>query len=308
MDASTTVDFPGRTLEMPPWKTIASHAGAALIALIFLVSGVWKITDPFGAQRLMEEFLVPPQFSLPLTLALAIGETFGGALILVPRFRRWGASILSLLLVAFMVYVGIHYAQLVGKDCSCFPIVKRAVNPAFFLEDGVMLLFAIVAGLWARPSISKRSAAVVLGAVAVFAMVSYGYAYTHLTGTKAPESITVDGKPYSLQHGHIFLFFYDPNCGHCDAAARAMSKLNWKSDVRIVAIPTQQPRFAAAFLRETGLKAVTSLDLELLKKVFPLPGDPPYGVVLENGRERGPVPHYEDNEPADTLRKLGFIE
>ena len=45
----------------------------------------------------------------------------------------------------------------------------------------------------------------------------------HQTGTKAPDSITVDGKPYSLQHGKIFLFFYDPNCGHCDAAARTMS-------------------------------------------------------------------------------------
>src|SRR5579862_523079 len=307
MNASTAADFPGRALEMPHWKTIASHIAAALIALIFLVSGVWKITDPYGVQRLMEEFLVPAQFSLPLTLALAVGETFGGVLILVPRFRRWGAWILSLLLVAFMVYIGIHYSQLVGKDCSCFPIVKRAINPAFFFEDGAMLLAAIVAGVWARPSGSKRSAAVVLAAVAVFAAASYGYAFTHLTGTKAPESITVDGKPYSLQHGHIFLFFYDPNCGHCDAAARAMSKLQWKPEVTIIGIPTQQPRFAAAFLRDTGLKALTSLDLDMLKKVFPF-GDPPYGVILENGRERGPVPHYEGNEPADTLRKAGFIE
>jgi uncharacterized membrane protein YphA (DoxX/SURF4 family) len=307
MDASTTADFPGRTLEMPPWKSIASHTGAALMALIFLVSGVWKITDPFGWQHMMEEFLVPVQFSMPLTLLVGLGEISGGALILVPRFRRWGSWILSALLVSFMVYIGIHYSQLVGKDCSCFPIVKRAVNPAFFLEDGIMLLAAIVAGLWARPSSSKRSAAVVLGAVAVFAAVSYGYAYTHLSGTKAPETITVDGKPFSLQHGHIFLFFYDPNCGHCDAAARAMSKLHWKSDVTIVGIPTQMPRFAAAFLRDTGLKAVTSLDLDVLKKVFPF-GDPPYGVLLESGRERVPVSHYEENEPADTLRKAGFID
>ena len=86
-----------------------------------------------------------------------------------------------------------------------------------------------------------------------------------------------------------------------------MSKLTWKSDVTIVGIPTQQPRFAAAFLRDTGLKAVTSLDLDMLKKVFPF-GDPPYGVLLENGRERVPVAHYEENEPADTLRKAGFID
>jgi uncharacterized membrane protein YphA (DoxX/SURF4 family) len=307
MNASTTAEFPGRALEMPPWKTVVSHIGATLLAILFLVSGVWKITDPFGWQHMMEEFLVPVQFSMPLTLLVGMGEISGGALILIPRFRRWGSWILSALLVSFMVYIGIHYSQLVGKDCSCFPVVKRAVNPAFFLEDGIMLAMAVVAGVWARPSTSKRSAAAVLGAVAVFAAVSYGYSYTHLTGTKAPETITVDGKPYNLQHGRIFLFFYDPNCGHCDAAARAMSKLHWKNDITIVGIPTQQPRFAAAFLRDTGLKAVTSLDLDMLKKIFPF-GDPPYGVLLESGREKAPVPHYEESEPADTLRKNGFIE
>ena len=88
-----------------------------------------------------------------------------------------------------------------------------------------------------------------------------------------------------------------------------MAKLYWKSDVTIVGIPTTEPRFAPAFVRETGLKAVVSLDLDQLKKVFPLPGDPPYGVVLDNAGEQGPVPHYEEgNEPADTLRKLGVIE
>ena len=73
-----------------------------------------------------------------------------------------------------------------------------------------------------------------------------------------------------------------------------------------IAIPTQAQRFAAAFLRDTGLKAQTSLDLDPLKKIFPF-GDPPYGIALDNGHEIGPVPHYEASEPADTLRKLGFI-
>ncbi len=90
MDASTTADFSGRTLEMPPWKAIASHTGAALMALIFLVSGVWKITDPFGWQHMMEEFLVPAQFSMPLTLLVGLGEISGGALIQEPQRRNRG--------------------------------------------------------------------------------------------------------------------------------------------------------------------------------------------------------------------------
>ena len=106
----------------------------------------------------------------------------------------------------------------------------------------------------------------------------------------------------------MFLFFYDPNCGHCDEAARGMAKLHWKSDVTIIGIPTTMPRFAPAFIRDTGFKMQTSLDLDPLKKVFPF-GDPPYGIALENGRERGPVAHYNEGaEPADSLRKLGLIE
>jgi uncharacterized membrane protein YphA (DoxX/SURF4 family) len=306
MDASSTVALP-RTLELPPWKSVVNHFAALVVAVLLIVAGVWKAIDPFVWSRMVEQLLVPPQFSIPLTLALAVGETFAGVMILVPRFRRWGAWLASLLLVVFMIYIGIHYNALIGRDCSCFPWVKRAIGPMFFVEDAAMLAAALIAGLWARPSVSLRSAAVVLGTVAVFAGVSYGAAVTHQSGTKAPETITVDGKPYSLEHGRIFLFFYDPNCSHCDAAARAMAKMHWKSDVTLIGIPTVMPRFAAAFVHDTGMNLLTSLDVDKLKAVFPF-GDPPYGVVLENGREKGPVAHYDDAEPAETLRKLGVIE
>lgn len=307
MSATTAAEFPGRSVEMPAWKTIAGHVSAVLVAILFLSSGIWKITDPIIWAKNLEEFLVPTWLSTPGTLALATGETLCGVLILIPRFRRWGSWLASLLLVVFMIWVGWHYTALAGKDCSCFPIVKRSVGPLFFPEDGAMLLFAILAGLWARPSSSLRGALAILAAVAVFAGASYGYALSHLTGTKAPDSITVDGQPFSLQHGRIFLFFYDPNCGHCDAAARTMAKFHWKDDVTIIGIPTENPRFAASFVHDTGIKARTSLDLDLLKKVFPF-GDPPYGVALDGGREIGPVPHYDGPEPEATLRKLGFID
>jgi hypothetical protein len=307
MDASSSTATLPQTLELPPWKSVAGHVAAFAVALLFVVGGVWKAIDPFAWSRMVEQLLVPAQLSIPLTLLLAVGETFSGVLILVPRFRRWGACLASLLLVVFMIYIGINYHALIGRDCSCFPWVKRAIGPAFFAEDAAMLLAAIVAGLWARQAGTLRSAAVVLGAVAVFAGVSYGAAVAKQTGTKAPDAITVDGKPYSLQHGRIFLFFYDPNCSHCDAAARGMAKLNWKSDVTRIGIPTTMPQFAPAFVRETGMSMLTSYDLAPLKAVFPF-GDPPYGVVLENGREQGVVPHYEEAEPAATLRKLGLID
>lgn len=292
---------------MPAWKSVASHIAALAVALLFLTAGIWKMTDPYAWSRMVEDLRVPYQLSMYATLALAISETLAGALILFPKFRRWGAALSTLLLVVFMIYIGINYSALVGKECSCFPWVKRTIGPGFFAGDAAMLVAALLAGWWSRPATGLRQAAGILALIAVATGTSYAFATAHLSGTKAPDSITVDGKPFSLEHGRIFLWFYDPQCGHCQEAAEHMAKYNWKSDVTIIAIPTNQPRWAQGFLTDTGLKAKTSTDLDLLKKTFPF-GDPPYGVLLENGRERAPVPHYDLPEPADTLRKLGLID
>jgi uncharacterized membrane protein YphA (DoxX/SURF4 family) len=288
-------------------KTYASHIAAFAVALLFLTAGIWKMTQPFTWARMVEDLRVPYQLSLLATLALAVSETTAGALVLFPKFRRWGAALAGLLLIVFMIYIGINYSALLGKECSCFPWVKRTIGPGFFEGDALMLLAAAIAGWWSRPPEGVRRAAMVLGLIAVVTAGSYGLAMTRLSGTKAPENITVDGQPYSLQKGRVFLFFFDPQCGHCEAAAKQMSKFTWKSDVTVIGIPTQQPQWAKDFLTDTGLKAKTSLDLGLLKQTFPF-GDAPYGVFLENGREQAPVPHYDGPEPSETLKKLGLID
>jgi uncharacterized membrane protein YphA (DoxX/SURF4 family) len=280
-----------------------------LLAILFFVSGAWKLTDPFWWSQFLVELRMPSALALPSARAVGIGETVGAVLILVPRFRRWGAWMIGLLLVVFMAYIGANYGALVGKDCSCFPLVKRAIGPAFFLEDGAMLLMAVIAGMWARSSENLRAALVILGAVVVFAGASFGVNLARESGLKAPPSITVDGKPFSLQHGNTFLFFYDPTCPHCEAAARKMAKLNWK-DTTIVSIPTDTPQFAASFLHDTGLKAGTSNDLDLLRGTFKFVNGP-YGVALVRGRQKATVDvgvFEKDGEPAATLHSLGFVE
>jgi uncharacterized membrane protein YphA (DoxX/SURF4 family) len=297
----------GVILDLPAWKKLVGGASALLLAVIFFASGAWKLSDPFKWAQALTEFKVPEALSLPFTLALGIGEALGAVLILVPRFRRWGSWLLGLMLVAFMIYIGANYNALVGKECSCFPLVKRTVGPGFFIGDGLMLLMAGMAGWWARPSENLRAALVILGAVAVFAGVSFGVNSARQTGLKAPDSITVDGKPFSLQQGNVFLFFYDPTCPHCEAAAKKMSKFNWK-ETKIVAIPTEEPQFAASFLHDTALHAGTSNDLKLLRSTFQFVNGP-YGVALERGRQKATFATFEENnEPDATLRRLGFIE
>jgi len=290
----------------PKWKTVLSWTGAILLALVFLVSGLWKLTDAPGAAVRMAQARVPQSLSLAAAIGFGIAETFAAVLLLMPRFRRWGAWLGGALLVAFMIFIGINYNALRGAECSCFPWVKRAVGPGFFIGDGLMLAFAVVAGIWARRAQNMRSAVAILGIVALFAAGSYGVAAMRQTGTKAPDTVTVDGKPYSLQEGQIFIFYFDPECLHCLDAAKRMSHYKW-GETRIVAVPINVPQFAQGFLEDTHLKAVISNDHKQLKQIFPYVSAPA-GVALVNGREKMALTQFEDNEPAATLKKIGFIQ
>ncbi len=290
--------------EMAGWKTAASTLAASLLALLFVVSGVWKITDPFAAAQRMAQALVPANLGLLAACMFGIAETFAAILLLVPRFRRWGAWLSGLLLVAFMAYVGYHYNDLRGVDCNCFPWLKRAVNPMFFVGDAAMLGLAVVAGRWGRPSRDLRSAALVLMAVAVFAAVSYGVNARLEQSAQAPASIAVAGQPVALRQGRFLIYFFDPECTHCNDAARAMAKLGWR-DVRIIGVPTEQPQFAQYFMNDTGLHAPVSSDLELLKKAFHLKATP-YAVAVENGREKAGISDFDPQRLSARLHEIGF--
>ena len=133
-------------VELPGWKTKLSWIAAVLLAVLFLLSGLWKITDAQGWAQRITQLQFPGALSLPLALVAGIAETLGAVLILVPRFRRWGAILIGLLLIAFMGYFAARYGALRGDDCSCFPWIKRAVGPQFFLGDLAMLGLALVAG------------------------------------------------------------------------------------------------------------------------------------------------------------------
>src|SRR6185369_16137964 len=220
MASSTTASPLAGSVEMPGWKTLVNHAAALFIGVIFITAGVYKAIDPYKFANLAKNLLVPYNLTLPLALLLAVAETTAGVMVLVPRFRRWGAILAGLLLLAFMTYIGWNYKALIGRDCSCFPELRlplgividmrRSVGPGFFYGDLAFLASAAIAGFWAKRSQGLRTAAVILGAIAVFTAVSYGSVYSKLTGLKAPDSIIVEGQPMALDEGKVFLFFYDP--------------------------------------------------------------------------------------------------
>jgi uncharacterized membrane protein YphA (DoxX/SURF4 family) len=291
--------------DAPGWKIWLSWIASLVLCALFLLSGLWKITDVQGTAVRMVQAKVPEQLGLAAALFFGIVETVGGVMILVPRLRRWGALVLGVLLLAFLGYFAIRYNTLRGADCSCVPWLKRAVGPGFFVGDSAMLLLAFFAGLGSRRPEGKRAVALIASAVAVFAGVSYGVSAARETGTRAPESILVDGRPYQLEHGKVFLFYFDPACMHCFESAQRMSKMHW-GDTRVVGVPIGEAQFAAQFVQDTGFQMAVTTDRDKLKAVFPYAGVPA-GVAIENGRQRAALVQFDGAEPAATLKRLGLI-
>lgn len=304
MDDSLASSMPFPSAEPAGWKVAAGWTAAVLMAIVFLVAGLWKITDAPAAAVRMAQAKVPQDLALFTAISFGIAETVAAVMLLVPRWRRWGAWLTSAMLVAFIAFIGYHYNSLTGEECSCFPWIKRAVGPGFFIGDGIMLALAILAGLWAKPSEGLRGAALITAAVSVFALVSYGVAAQRSSGTMAPPSIEVDGKRVSLADGKTLIYFFDPECSHCLDAARRMAKLNW-GETKVIGVAVVNPQFAQGFMQTTGLKGGISPDVELLRKTFPFEATPA-AVAIENGRQKELLVKFEEDEPVATLKRLDF--
>jgi uncharacterized membrane protein YphA (DoxX/SURF4 family) len=306
MDDSMAYPPAAGMFDMPRWKTWAATVCAVLIGVLFLVSGGWKVIDPIGASTKMMQMKLPGEVALPFTILLGIGEVWAAVMLFVPRLRQWGGWIISLMLVAFMLYIGWHYNALIGEECSCFPWIKRAIGPMFFVADGVMLVMSALAAWWSQRSTGVRPAALIAATVAVFAVVCYGVAANRDLGLAAPPSVLVNGKPVSLQDGKVLVYFYDPMCPHCADAAKKFATHRW-GETKLVAVPIGMKDFAAGFLTNTGLAAQLTFDVDPLRKVFAFK-DPPYAVALEGGRAKALLNRFDEAEPAATLRQLGFIQ
>ncbi len=292
--------------ELSGWKTVAGAAAAFILCVWFVISGAGKIADPFMTAQNMIAKGVPAVISMPFSLGLSIGEMFAGVLIIVPRYRRLGAWIMVVLLVIFMAYFGFNYAKFKGQDCSCLPLLKEEVGPLFFVRDTALLLLAIAAGWWARPSSGIRQALLILAAIGVFAAVSYGVNARIIAAQKGPATIQVAGKAFPLRQGRVLLFFFNPECLHCRDAALEMKKFQW-NEVKIVGVPTEDPQFAPYFMDQlTGLHAPLSADTAELRKHFKF-ASTPYAVALEDGRLKESISDFDPARFRAALAKADFI-
>ena len=290
----------------PSWQNTLGWVAAVIMAFLWFSAGLWKLADIGGWQLKLNQLLVPIEWTLPGTLAVAVAEVFAGVLLLRPVWRRLGGYLSVGLLLAFMAYMAINYETLQGTDCSCFPWLERAVGPAFFWSDGGMAAIGALAAWFAPPMSRFRGAGYALIAVCLVGGIALAYdRLAPSTDADVPASVRVEDGELSLHQGRVFVFFLSPMCIHCLDAATAMAKHDWKAE--FVGVPTEDPDLAAGFVEDSGLQSVKlSPDVDLLKEKFPF-GDPPYAVAIENGQIRERFMFFEEPALGEKLRELGFL-
>ncbi len=291
------------------WKNIAGWTAAGLMAALWLVAGLWKLSDISGFQVKLNQLLVPAALTLPATLAVAAGELFAGILLLRPAWRRLGGLFSTFLLLVFMVYVGVNYEALRGADCSCFPWIERAVGPPFFWGDGAMVVVSLIAAWFApRMGALHQLKGLAIG-VAALSVLALGWdKLGPAPGGEVPATIQVQGERYNLRQGRKLLYFFNPTCLHCLDVGLALSKYEFSGD--FIVIPTQDPDLADGFLQDAELagKVKLSSDLDLLKETFPF-SDVPYAAAVEDGAILHRFSMIELEEPGmgQKLKELGIV-
>jgi uncharacterized membrane protein YphA (DoxX/SURF4 family) len=297
------------------WQQYISHFAAAVMAVVFLASGGYKLLMPLDAAERLTQVLIPGSLSVASAVALAVSEIFAAVMLLVPRYRRFGAALMLAMLVAFCIFVGINFERLKGEDCGCFPWVERAVGPVFFISNTVMMLLAGIAGWWspARTSWLRlhplRPGVALLVGLLVLSLGSVALATSRESGLEAPATMSVNGESMSLAEAPTFLYLYDPECAHCLQSAKMMATWNW-GDTRLIAVPTVNMEWGEYLLKDSGLPAQLATDPEdvrALREVFEF-ANPPYGVALKRGRAKLTV-RYADFKPEleEKLKTEGFL-
>lgn len=91
------------------------------LAGIFLYAGLIKAGSSHEfALALLPFTFVPPEWSMPIALALAFTELLAGVLLLMPRVYPIGAGLVCTLCVLFIGVLTWALANGIVVDCGCF--------------------------------------------------------------------------------------------------------------------------------------------------------------------------------------------
>ncbi len=123
-------------------QTLAAPLGRALLALIFITSGVGKIAGYEGTQGYMEMMGVPGAL-LPLVIVTELG---GGLALLL----GWQARIVALLLAGFTLLSGFLFHFLPGLGMEGMEAQGQMISfwKNVSIAGGMLMVVSLGAGAW----------------------------------------------------------------------------------------------------------------------------------------------------------------
>jgi len=126
----------------PDYANPAAFIGRILLALIFVVSGVGKITGYAGTAAVMAAKGLPMvDVLLPLTIAVELG---GGLLLALGWKARWAAAALLL----FLIPTTLIFHQFWGIEPKLAQMQKIHFLKNVAIMGGMLMVLAIGAGRW----------------------------------------------------------------------------------------------------------------------------------------------------------------
>lgn len=129
-----------------------AFAARLALALVFLVSGVAKLSDRAGSRRALADFGVPQRLAQPLGVALPLAE-LALAIGLLPTVAvRWSAAGILALLLVFMGGISYNLARGRTPNCHCFGVLSSTpASERTLVRNGILALMAVVV-IWTGAS------------------------------------------------------------------------------------------------------------------------------------------------------------
>src|SRR2546423_292206 len=124
---------------------IALLLARLVLAAVFLVAGLAKLTNLAGSQQALRDFGVPTKLATPLGTLLPLAELTVAVALLFPTTAWWGAVGALVLLLLFVGGIGYNLARGRQPECHCFGQLHSA--PAGWSTLIRNLVLAAVAGL-----------------------------------------------------------------------------------------------------------------------------------------------------------------
>ncbi len=160
---------------------------AIVIGIVFIVSGILKISDPVGTMLIVKEYLKFFHIAFlsgaakGIGIALATTETFVGIGLVTGVWRKAVAIITTVMLVFFTIVTLVLWILNPSMDCGCFGLAIHLTHAQSLIKNIILLALALWAflpfGDFGETPVRKKISAIIACVSVVLAVF---YCNSHL--------------------------------------------------------------------------------------------------------------------------------